>query len=232
LLSRSNSSLIRSERSERGHHAASKGADKWNPDAYAEIGSGPLVVLCHGFPEAWYSWRHQLKTLADAGFHGVAPDMRGYGNTEAPEAIDRYTLLHLVGDVVGLIEALGEKQAVIAGHDWGAPIAWHAALLRPDIFRGVIGLSVPFRPRGPVAPTTLMPKTDEAVFYQLYFQEPGVAEAELERDPRRTIHAMLYGASGDAPRNPNAPIAMVSRGGGFLRNPESPLPLPAVADPR
>jgi pimeloyl-ACP methyl ester carboxylesterase len=193
----------------------------------AEMGSGPLVVLCHGFPESWYSWRHQLKALADAGFHAVAPDMRGYGQTDAPEAIDRYTVLHLVGDVVGLIEALGEKHAVIAGHDVGAPVAWHAALFRPDIFRGVIGLSVPYRPRGPVAPTTLMPKTDDAVFYQLYFQPPGVAETEFERDPRLTVHAMLFGGSGDAPRrDPSAPVGMVTHGGGFVRNAAAPLPLP------
>ena len=114
----------------------------------AEGGTGPLVVLCHGFPESWYSWRHQLTALAEAGFHAVAPDMRGYGRTDRPEAIDQYTLFHLVSDMVGLLDALGEEQAVIAGHDWGALVAWHAALLRPDRFRGVIGLSVPFRPRG------------------------------------------------------------------------------------
>ena len=110
----------------------------------AEQGSGPLVLLCHGFPESWYSWRHQLPALAEAGFHAVACDMRGYGQTDRPEAIDQYTLLHLVGDVVGLLDALGEEHAVIAGHDWGAPVAWYAALMRPDRFRGVIGLSVPF----------------------------------------------------------------------------------------
>ena len=87
----------------------------------AEQGSGPLVLMCHGFPESWYSWRHQLKALADAGYHAVAPDMRGYGQTDRPEAIDQYTLLHLVGDMVGLLDALGEQTAVIAGHDWGAP---------------------------------------------------------------------------------------------------------------
>ena len=102
----------------------------------AEQGSGPLVLLCHGLPESWYSWRHQLKALAEAGYHAVAPDMRGYGQTDAPEEIDQYTLLHLVGDMVGLLDALGDEQAVIAGHDWGAPVAWHAALLRPDRFRG------------------------------------------------------------------------------------------------
>ena len=104
--------------------------------------------------------------------------MRGYGQTDRPEAIEQYTLLHLVGDMVGLLDALGAESAVIAGHDWGAPVAWHAALLRPDRFRGVIGLSVPFRPRGPVRPTSVMPQSDDALFYQLYFQTPGVAEAE------------------------------------------------------
>jgi pimeloyl-ACP methyl ester carboxylesterase len=100
----------------------------------AEQGEGPLVVLCHGFPESWYSWRHQLAALSAAGFHAVAPDMRGYGRSDRPEAIDQYTLLHLVGDMVGLLDALGAEPAVIAGHDWGANVAWYAALLRPDRF--------------------------------------------------------------------------------------------------
>src|SRR6266851_3215247 len=139
----------------------------------AEAGAGPLVVLCHGFPESWYSWRHQLPALAEAGFHAVAPDMRGYGQTDRPEAIDQYTLLHLVGDMVGLVDALGAEEAVIAGHDWGAPVAWHATLLRPDRFRGVIGLSVPFRPRGAVRPTTAMPQTDDASSYRAISRNPG-----------------------------------------------------------
>jgi pimeloyl-ACP methyl ester carboxylesterase len=193
----------------------------------AEQGEGPLVLLCHGFPESWYSWRHQLRALADAGFHAVAPDMRGYGQSEAPAEIERYTLLHLVGDMVGLLDALGVPTAVIAGHDWGAPVAWHAALLRPDRFRAVIGLSVPFRPRGSTRPTTQMPQTADTVFYQLYFQEPGVAEAELERDVRTTIRRILYSGSGDRSGSsdggraraslgsPEA-VGMVPRGGGFL----------------
>src|SRR6266481_950072 len=171
----------------------------------AEAGAGPLVVLCHGFPESWYSWRHQLHALAEAGFHAVAPDMRGYGQTDRPEEIDQYTLLHLVGDIVGLLDALGAEQAVIVGHDWGAPVGWHAALLRPDRFRAVIGLSVPYRPRGPVRPTSVMPQSEDAVFYQLYFQEPGVAEAEYDRNVRRFIRATLYSISGDMPnREPAA----------------------------
>src|ERR1700709_1506519 len=122
----------------------------------AEAGSGPAVLLCHGFPESWYSWRHQIPALAKAGFHVVAPDMRGYGQTEAPEAIDQYSMLHLVGDMVGVLDALAEDTAVIAGHDWGAPVAWHAALLRPARFRAVIATSLPHRPRHKVRPTTIM----------------------------------------------------------------------------
>lgn len=197
----------------------------------AEQGAGSLVVLCHGFPESWYSWRHQLPALAEAGFHAVAPDMRGYGQTDRPEEIEKYTLLHLVGDMVGLLDALGAESAVIAGHDWGAPVAWHAALLRPDRFRGVIGLSVPFRPRGRVCPTTVMPQTDDALFYQLYFQTPGVAEAELERDVSLTIRRILYSASGDVPRRGGAggttdAVGMVPRQGGFLTGLVEPASLP------
>ena len=159
----------------------------------AEAGTGPLLLMCHGFPESWYSWRHQLIALADAGFHAVAPDMRGYGQTDSPEDMEQFTLLHLVGDIVGLLDALEAPQAAIVGHDLGAPVAWHAALMRPDRFRGVVGLSVPYRPRqaGTARPTSLMPQTPDAMFYQLYFQQPGVAEAEFERDHRRTVRNLL-----------------------------------------
>jgi epoxide hydrolase A/B len=197
----------------------------------AEQGVGPLVILCHGFPECWYSWRHQLPALATAGFHAVAPDMRGYGQSDRPEAIDQYTLFHLVGDMVGLLDALGAESAVIAGHDWGAPVAWHAALLRPDRFRAVIALSVPFRPRGSVRPTIVMPQTDDAMFYQIYFQTPGVAEAEFEHDARMTLRRLLYSGSGDAPRgnvslvNPDT-VGMVPRRGGFLSRSMEPPALP------
>ena len=202
----------------------------------AEQGKGPLVLLCHGFPESWYSWRHQIEALAAAGFHAVAPDMRGYGKSDAPEAIDQYTIFHLIGDLVGVLDAIEAKTAVIVGHDWGANIAWQAARLRPDRFRAVVALSVPFRPRGPVRPTSVMPRTADAQFYQLYFQEPGVAEAELERDPRATVRNMLYGASGDGAAAARAAAAssgaspnlgMVPKGGGFLRGSGAPATLPA-----
>src|SRR5947209_207934 len=166
----------------------------------AEHGAGPLVLLCHGWPESWYSWRHQLRALGEAGYHAVAPDQRGYGQTDRPEAIDQYTLLHLVGDLVGLLAALGEASAVIVGHDWGAPVAWTAALLRPDLFRAVALLSVPYLPRGQVRPTEVLTRmVGDRFFYQLYFQQPGVAEAELERDVRATMRRLLYTFSASRP---------------------------------
>ena len=196
----------------------------------AEAGQGPLVLLCHGFPESWYSWRHQLVALAEAGFHAVAPDMRGYGQTDKPEPIEQYTLLHLVGDMLGLLDALQAPLAVIAGHDWGAPVAWHCALLRPDRFRAVMALSVPYRPRGPVRPTTVMPQNDDAIFYQLYFQKPGVAEAEFERDTHDTMRRILFWSSGDSERPQTrvgaGDVGMVPRAGGPLSGRPGPDRLP------
>jgi pimeloyl-ACP methyl ester carboxylesterase len=191
----------------------------------AEAGEGPAVLLCHGFPESWYSWRHQLVALANAGYRAIAPHMRGYGLTDKPEAIDQYTMFHLAGDMVGVLDALELKQAAIVGHDWGAPVAWHCALFRPDRFPAVAGLSVPFRPRGPTRPTTVMPQTDDAVFYQLHFQQPGVAEADFERDVRATIRGVLFSLSGDA--EPSTSLSMVpKRGGGGLGHTAVPATLP------
>jgi pimeloyl-ACP methyl ester carboxylesterase len=191
----------------------------------AVAGEGPLVVLCHGFPESWYSWRHQLKALAEAGYCAVAPDMRGYGQTEKPDAIDQYTLFHLTGDMVGLVDGLGYSSAVIVGHDWGAPVAWHSALFRPDKFKAVAGLSVPFRPRGDAPPTSVMPQSENAVFYQLYFQQPGVAEAEYEKDVRRSVSTTLLGIGGNSYIEPTS-VGMVPRGGSWLDplNPPDALP--------
>jgi pimeloyl-ACP methyl ester carboxylesterase len=168
----------------------------------AEEGEGPLVVLCHGFPECWYSWRHQLPALAAAGYHGVAPDQRGYGQTTRPVPIDAYHIFQLTGDIVGLVHALDEEQAIIVGHDWGAPVAWYCALLRPDIFRAVVLLSVPYLQRSwtDPRPTEAMQRmAGEQEFYQLYFQEPGKAEAQLEADVCKTMRMFLYAASGDPP---------------------------------
>ena len=166
----------------------------------AEDGEGPLVVLCHGFPELWYSWRHQLPALAAAGYHVVAPDQRGYGRTDQPHPIEAYNMFELTGDMVCLIHALGEEQGVIVGHDWGAAVARYCALLRPDMFRAVALLSVPYRRRSNVRPTDAMKRmAGENQFYQLYFQEPSIAEAELEADVRKTIAMLLYSASGEPP---------------------------------
>src|SRR6202521_5939129 len=144
--------------------------------------------------------------IADAGFHAVAPDQRGYGETDAPQDIAAYAMVHLVGDVVGLIAALNETRAVVVGHDWGAPVAWTTALFRPDIVSGVVGLSVPFRPRGSRPPLEVYRKVLGERFYQVYFQEPGVAERDLERDVRRTIRVFLFAASGDAPELADAMV--------------------------
>jgi pimeloyl-ACP methyl ester carboxylesterase len=154
--------------------------------------------------------------------------MRGYGHSSRPEQIDRYSMLHLVGDMVAVLDALGAKQAAIAGHDWGAPVAWHAALLRPDRFRAVIGLSVPYRPRGSLRPTSVMAQTDEAQFYQLYFQTPGRAEAEFEADIRVSLRKILYAWSGTMPVVAQAPpgVGMVPRAGGFFTHVADPQTLP------
>ena len=167
----------------------------------AEAGQGPLVLLCHGFPESWFSWRHQLPALAAAGYHAVAPDMRGYGQSDAPAEIERYTVFHLVGDMVGLLDALGARECTIVGHDWGSIVAWNAALLRPDRFSSVCGMSVPFFPRGPMPPTQMFKAmAGDRFMYILYFQEPGKAERELDADPKKTMRMMLYSASGSVPR--------------------------------
>ncbi len=193
----------------------------------AEAGSGPLVVLCHGWPESWYSWRHQLTALAEAGYHAVAPDQRGYGQTDKPEGIDQYTQLHMVGDIVGLLDALKEETAVIVGHDWGAPVAWNSALLRPDRFPAVAGLSVPYGPRGDFKPTDgLKMAFGDNFFYILYFQEPGKAEAELEADVNATMRMLLYSASGDVVREGEAMPARPAATTKFLDGMTNPEKLP------
>ncbi len=161
-------------------------------------GEGPLVLLIHGWPESWYSWRHQIKALSEAGYRVAAPDVRGYGGSDKPDAIEAYDMANMTADMAGLIAALGEEQAVVIGHDWGAPIAWNTALLHPDRVRAVAGLSVPYTGAGP-APFIDVAKQvyKDEFFYQLYFQEPGVAEAELEADVRDTLRKVYYWVSGE-----------------------------------
>jgi len=192
----------------------------------AESGTGPLIVLVHGWPESWYSWRHQIPALASAGYRVAAIDVRGYGGSDKPHAIDAYAIKEMCADVAGIVESLGERQAILIGHDWGAPIVWHTALFFPDKVRAVAGLSVPHGGRGP-APRIELFKTiyKDRFFYQIYFQEPGVAEAELEADLRTALRKTYYQASGDCrkagPRPPKPADAK------YLDGLDDPDPFPA-----
>jgi len=152
-----------------------------------EEGSGPPVVLCHGFPELAFSWRHQIPVLAREGYRVIAPDMRGFGESSRPQEVEAYDVGSLCGDMTGLLDALGEESAIFVGHDWGASLVWSLALLEPARVRAVAGLSVPFVPRAPVAPIPIMRRHLGEDFYIVWFQEPGVADAALAKDVRRTL---------------------------------------------
>ena len=180
-------------------------------------GEGPLVVMVHGFPESWYSWRHQIGHLAEAGYRAVAIDVRGYGRSAAPADIEAYAMTALVGDVIAVIDDAGVDDAVVVGHDWGAPIAWSTALLRPDRVRGVAGLSVPYNPRGDARPLdAFRDLAGDEVFYIDYFQEPGVAEAEVEADLAGWLRGFYFTASAEA--DPTLPSMGLVRPGGQLRD--------------
>lgn len=162
-------------------------------------GEGPLVLLLHGWPETWYSWRHQIDALAAAGYRVVAPDQRGYGATDRPDAVDQYSIFHLVGDVVALIHELGEEQAAVVGHDWGSIVASNTAVLRPNVVRGLACVAIPPIPRGPLPPMTETEQRFGKGFYQNYFQEPGVAEAGLEKDVAATFRLAFSGVRNPEP---------------------------------
>jgi pimeloyl-ACP methyl ester carboxylesterase len=163
-----------------------------------EQGSGPLVLLVHGFPESWYSWRHQLPALAAAGYRAVAIDVRGYGRSSKPAEVSAYRMTELVADNAAVVAALGEESAVIVGHDWGSPIAANSALLRPDVFTAVGMLSVPYAPRGGPRPTEAFAAIGGGEeFYVSYFQEPGRAEAEIEPDVRGWLAGIYAALSAD-----------------------------------
>jgi pimeloyl-ACP methyl ester carboxylesterase len=155
--------------------------------ATIDEGAGPLVVLCHGFPELAYSWRRQIPALVESGYRVLAPDMRGYGQSSAPTAIEAYDVIALCGDLCGLLEDAGEESAIFVGHDWGASVVWQLAVLRPERVRAVAGLSVPFVPRAPGAPIPIMRRHLGEDFYIVWFQQPGVADEALSRDVRRTL---------------------------------------------
>jgi pimeloyl-ACP methyl ester carboxylesterase len=196
-------------------------------------GSGPLVVMVHGFPESWYSWRHQMTPIAQAGFTACAIDVRGYGGSDKPYAVEAYAMEHMIADVVGVIEALSaDSQAILIGHDWGAPIVWNSALVRPDRVRAVCGLSVPYmgvptRPFTEIFDERFTQKN--RFFYQAYFQKEGVAEAEAEKNIRDFLRKFYYAISGDAPDGtwPNDKTADAT----LLQGLVDPNPFPAWLAP-
>ena len=176
---------------------------------------GPLVILVHGWPELWYSWRYQIPALADAGYRVIVPDMRGYGGTDAPEAITAYDIEHLTDDIVALVDTYGRETATLVGHDWGAAVTWYSVALHPERFDGLVAMSVPFPRRSKVPPTEAMKKRfGDNFYYMLYFQEPGVAEGEFDADPLGLL-ARAY-QSPDTPREPPAVTDPKASAGGFL----------------
>jgi pimeloyl-ACP methyl ester carboxylesterase len=184
-------------------------------------GDGPLVIMVHGFPELWYSWRHQITPVARAGYRVVAPDLRGYGGSDKPHEVEAYDMASLMADVIGVIDAFGEPAAILVGHDWGAPICWNTAALHADRVAAVAGLSVPYRKRGETSAIELWRRIyKDKFFYQLYFQTEGVAEAELEADVRTSLRKFYYAASGDAPSLAN-----------WLQRPAGGTLLEALTDP-
>ena len=158
----------------------------------------PPVILCHGFPELWYSWRHQLPFLAGHGYHVVAPDQRGYGRSTRPDEIEEYDIVHLTDDLVALLDELGHEQGIFVGHDWGAMVVWNLALLHPDRVKGVCGMSVPYSPRGEMSLIRVLEQVmGDRFFYILHFQEPGKADADLGKDPREAMRRFLCAIAGE-----------------------------------
>lgn len=193
-----------------------------------ESGEGPLVILVHGWPESWYSWRHQLPALAQAGYRVVAPDMRGYGGSTLPFATEDYNIKELAADVAGIITALDEESAVIVGHDWGAPIVWHTALLYPEKIDAVVGLSVLYGGRlenKPKRPVRQDP--EDEFFYISYFQDPGVAEAEFDADPEALIERLYTSRSPGTPVHPPEVTDARAIAGGWIKRLGEPVHLPA-----
>lgn len=192
----------------------------------AEMGDGPVVLLAHGWPESWYSWRHQLTALARAGYRAVAPDMRGYGGTDAPEDVNAYDLITLAADMVGILDALGVQDAVMVGHDWGSPVAAHSVLLHPERFRALVLMSVPYGGRGPTNPMDGMRANfGDNFFYMLYHNEPGgVAEAEYDANVRDFLFRIYQ--SPNSPRHPPEVTDPSRSAGGWIPRLGEPLGLP------
>ena len=192
-----------------------------------EEGAGFPVILAHGFPELAYSWRHQLPALAAAGYHALAPDMRGYGRTSQPAVLEDYDIIHLTDDLVGILDDLGHEQAVFVGHDWGSMVVWTLALRHPERVAGVVGMSVPFIPRSPAPTVQLLRQLFEGMFfYMVYFQQPGVADADLGRDPATTMRRLLASTRSEPGAVPD-PTATADDGSGFVDRIPEPDGLPS-----
>ena len=192
----------------------------------AEMGEGPLVLLVHGWPESWYSWRHQLRALSAAGYRAVAPDMRGYGKSARPTAVEDYDIHDVTADLVGVLDALGEKNAILVGHDWGAIITWQAMLLHPDRFTALVAMSVPYSGRGSQSIVqSLQQSMGDNFYYILYFQEPGVAEKEFDADPHGIL-SRLY-LSPDSPREAPQITDRKRAAGGWIPRLGKPKDLPS-----
>ncbi|HKP58738.1 MAG TPA: alpha/beta hydrolase [Polyangiales bacterium] len=192
-------------------------------------GEGPLIVLLHGFPELWSAWHHQIPALADAGFRVAAPDLRGFGQSDAPEAPHQYSVVHNAGDVIALVQALGARTAMLVGHDWGAPIAWNTALIRPDVVRAVVALNGPYRARTPEPPLRTLRAAGLERYYMFYLQTPEAA-AELERDVEHSLRTLLAGVAGEAP-TPTEYTALIQEGKGFLESFDAVTEPPRWIDP-
>lgn len=195
-------------------------------------GDGPLVLMVHGFPESWYSWRHQIKPIADAGFRAMAIDVRGYGGSDKPQPVDAYQMKEIVADIAGVVDEVGGGKAILIGHDWGAPSVWNTALIHPDKITAVAGLSVPYTGHGPAPFIDIVEEVftkNGRFFYQVYFQEEGIAEAELESDVRDFLRKFYYAISGDAPDGTWPPDKV--HGDTLLHRLPDPDPFPAWLTP-
>ena len=165
---------------------------------YVEYGNGPLVIMVHGWPESWYSWRHQIKPIANLGYKVIAIDVRGYGGSSKPHDVEKYDMPSLMKDILGIIRIKKVDKAILIGHDWGAPICWNTAAIYPEKIRAVIGLSVPYSRRGEISNIKLWKKLYfDRFFYQIYFQKEGVAEKELEKNISTSLRKIYYWASGE-----------------------------------
>lgn len=203
--------------------------------SYIDEGEGYPLFFCHGFPETSYSWKNQISYFVDKGYRVIAVDMPGYGDSTVPEDSERLSAIKVVGDLVALMRNLDIKDTVIIGNDWGSTLSWQAALMRPDLFTAIVAMGVPYMARSPLPPTSLFPSNESELFYTLYFQVPGLAEEEFERDVNDTIAKIYFAASGEAGKRepgdgtPN-PFSMVSRKEGLLASLPAAGLLPWLSD--